>query len=216
MHQGKNFLQLCFQRDPDRRPDVSSLLLHPFVMLSAAAARLAVGGGGAAVRPSTSHGHDADTSRTSRLRLWDDRFPQPLRLEASEGSEEATGGAATKPRRQGSGGTRAASALATRAPHGAPGEAGGGGGGSQLTRAAVAALDLGKGVGGRGPRVDPGAAPAAAAAAAQAQPTVDTPAAVGGDAAAFEAFAVLSARSDLSGGGAGGRGRACPCPWLYP
>ena len=47
---GRSFLQVCFQRDPARRPDVGSLILHPFACPSRQSAALGM------VRPSTSDG----------------------------------------------------------------------------------------------------------------------------------------------------------------
>jgi serine/threonine protein kinase/WD40 repeat protein len=49
-----SFLNMCLQRDPSKRPDISSLLLHPFVAKRAASGwNTAAGAMGCVVRPST-------------------------------------------------------------------------------------------------------------------------------------------------------------------
>ena len=162
---------------------MSSLLLHPFVMLASAASR-AQAGSGLLVRPSTSNGLDMDMSRASRPgRPWDEKVLAPSRLDvsATEGEE------AHKARRVGSTGGRAASALASRVEASEPVA------GSRLRRATVDRLDLGKAV------PPPSTAPSGTSARAPLS-TAPAPAAeVAGDPAGFESYAVLSARSDLSG-----------------
>jgi hypothetical protein len=72
--QARDFLRLCFIRDPTKRPDVTSLLLHPFVTLLPAANSRHLP---SSFRPSTA-GHEFDVGRNSRaLRLRGDR-PSPM------------------------------------------------------------------------------------------------------------------------------------------
>ncbi len=72
--QGRDFLTLCFKRDPTRRPDVTLLLLHPWIshMQHMMPAGRVADGTGLPLRPST-----ADTNLDSgRMRLgsrWDSR-----------------------------------------------------------------------------------------------------------------------------------------------
>jgi len=72
--QGRDFLGLCFKRDPTRRPDVTLLLLHPWIshMQHMMPAGRVADGTGLPLRPST-----ADTNMDSgRMRLgsrWDSR-----------------------------------------------------------------------------------------------------------------------------------------------